>query len=177
MRKLKARKKNKVSPSLKNIHFLKNHRGGGGGGILTTPGGGGPVCPPPPPLSPSVFRVNHNASNDKSVNYRAKITGKTKTSPAQSGNSRDIDQPTRPPLPTLNVETTIPLKYFINFWRSLYLPLINCKLEHDLPLTKDFVLIEHNKNITCIDFKIPSTNLMPLQSLCLQTITSNSQET
>ena len=32
-----------------------------------------------------------------------------------------------PSVPTLNVEVTIPLRHLNNFWRSLDLPLINCK--------------------------------------------------
>ena len=36
----------------------------------------------------------------------------------------------------------VPLKYLSNFWRSLDIPLINCKVELKLQWTKFFVLSE-----------------------------------
>ena len=48
------------------------------------------------------------------------------------------------PVPVLNVEVTIPLKYWSNVWRSLDLPLIDCEIELDLSWTEDCVLSEHN---------------------------------
>ena len=62
-------------------------------------------------------------------------------------------------MPCFNIEATIPLKYLRNFRRSLDLPLINSEVERDLLWAKDFVLIEHLNNITCVDFKITSTKL------------------
>ena len=35
--------------------------------------------------------------------------------------------------------------------------MINCKVEHDLSSTKDWILVEHNNNIADIDFKITGT--------------------
>ena len=49
--------------------------------------------------------------------------------PERPGNGGDAN---RPPVPTLNVEVTIQLKYLGNFWRFLDLPLINCEIELDL---------------------------------------------
>ena len=60
-----------------------------------------------------------------------KITGKTLAQPQQPGNPGDADQPSQPPVSTLNVEVTIPLKYLSNFWRAVDLPLINCEVEFD----------------------------------------------
>ena len=65
----------------------------------------------------------------------------------------------RPPVTTLKVEVTIPLKYLSNFWRSLDLPLINYKMELDLLWTKDCVLIQHHNNITGTNIMITSTKL------------------
>ena len=45
-----------------------------------------------------------------SFNFKAKTTG-------QADKNRGID----------NVEIIVPLKYLINFWRTLEMPLINCK--------------------------------------------------
>ena len=39
-----------------------------------------------------------------------------------------------------NVTIAVPLKYLNNFWRSLEMPLINCKVELKLRRTKHFVL-------------------------------------
>ena len=102
--------------------------------------------------------INNNASEGKSFQYKTKITGKT---PPQRGNEGDADRPARPPVPTLNVEVTVPLKYLNNFWKSLNLPLINCAVELDLSKewTKECVLLERKNNITGIDFKITSTKL------------------
>ena len=76
--------------------------------------------------------------------------------PERPGNDWDVN---RPPVPTLNVEATIPLNYISCFWRYLDLPLINCKIELDLSWTKYCVLIEQNNNITGINFVITSTKL------------------
>ena len=46
----------------------------------------------------------------------------------KTGNERDEN---RPPVPTLNDEVTIPLKYLTNFWRFHNLLLINCEIELD----------------------------------------------
>ena len=103
---------------------------------------------------------NYNASNVKSFKYKTKIAGKIQTRPAQPGNEGDFDRPSRPPVPNLSVEVTIPLKHLGNFWRSLDLPLIKYEVEFDLLWTKDCVLVEcNNNNITGINFKITSTTL------------------
>ena len=58
--------------------------------------------------------------------------------PERPGNEGDAN---RPPMPTLQVKVTIPLKYLIRFWRSFDLRLINCEIELELSWTKDCVLI------------------------------------
>ena len=77
--------------------------------------------------------------------------------PPQPPQNLDRTQPAGPPQPagpTLNAEVTTPIKYLINFWRFLDLPLINCEIKLDLSCTKDCVLIEHHNNITGVIFQI-----------------------
>ena len=49
--------------------------------------------------------VDGNASDDKPLKYKTKIVGKI---PKRPGNEGDAN---RPPVPTLNVEVTIPFNY------------------------------------------------------------------
>ena len=99
-----------------------------------------------------IDEVDDNASDGKSFEYKTKIVGNTLEKPGNEGDAN------RPPVSTSNVEFTIPLKYHSNFWRSLDLPLINCKIEPDLSWAKDCVLIEQNNNITGVSFVSTSTN-------------------
>ena len=39
-----------------------------------------------------------------------------------------------------NIEIAVPLKYFSNFWRSLKMPLINCKIELSLKWIENCIL-------------------------------------
>ena len=95
--------------------------------------------------------VHNNASDGKSFIYKTKIVRNT---PERPGNEGDIN---RQPVPTLNVEVTIPFKYLSNFWRSIHLPLIICKTELYLSWTKDCVLVEQNNNITGVSLVITGT--------------------
>ena len=94
--------------------------------------------------------VDENTSQSKSFEYKTKITGKTPARPTQ---------PPKPPVPALNAEVTISLKYLRNFWRSFEMSLINCEVQFDLSWTKDCVLVEHQNNITGVNFMITSTKL------------------
>ena len=106
--------------------------------------------------------VDDNASDGKSFEYKTKIVENT---PGRPGNEGDAIQP---PVPTLNVEIIIPLKYLSNFCRSIGLPLINCEIELDLSWTKDCVLIEQNNSITGVSFAITSTKLyVPVVTLSI----------
>ena len=98
----------------------------------------------------------------KSFEYKTEIVGNLLEKPGNEGDAN------WPPLQTLHVEDTIPLKYLSNFWRSLNLPLINCEIELDLLWTKDCVLIEQNNNITGKYFVITSTKLyVPVVTLSI----------
>ena len=62
------------------------------------------------------LRVSNNkTTTSESLEYKTKITKK------EASNSR-----------ILNTDVVVPLKYLSNFWRSLDLRLINCKIELDL---------------------------------------------
>ena len=54
-----------------------------------------------------------------------------------------------------DVKIAVPLKYLSNFWRSLEMPLINCKIHLELNWTKDCVM----STIADTAFKITNTKL------------------
>ena len=60
---------------------------------------------------------NADVSNDNTsaFKYKANLIGNTENNGTKNG-----------------VKITVPLKYLINFWRSLEMPLINCKIELSL---------------------------------------------
>ena len=53
-----------------------------------------------------------------------------------------------------DVKIAVPLKYLSNFWRSLEMPLINCKIHLELNWSKDCVM----STIAATTFKITNTN-------------------
>ena len=63
--------------------------------------------------------ADDNASDGKSFKYKTKILEKTPERPPQPDPGQAGNQPLRPPVPALNVEVTIPLKYLSNVWRFL----------------------------------------------------------
>ena len=61
-----------------------------------------------------------------------------------------------------NVKIAIPLKYLSNFWRSLEMPLINCKIHLELNWSKDYVISTTDEAA----FKITNTKLyVPIVTL------------
>ena len=56
-----------------------------------------------------------------------------------------------------DVKIAVPLKYLSNFWRSLEMPLINCKIHLELNWSKDCVM----STIADTTFKIANTKLYP----------------
>ena len=61
------------------------------------------------------------------------------------------------------IKVAVSLKYLSNLWRSLEMPLINCKIHFELSWTKDFVLANTNADTT---FKITNTKLhIPIVTL------------
>ena len=101
----------------------------------------------------------NNASDGKLVNYKTTVIEKTGERLVQFRKLGDANWPTQPPVPTLNVEVTIPLKYPCNNWRFLNLPLIKYEIELRLAWAKSCVLIEHHNNMTGVNFMITNTNL------------------
>ena len=86
--------------------------------------------------------VDFNGANaTDSFNFKTKITGQT--------NDDGI----------INVEIMVPLKYLSNFWRTLEMPLINCKVELILPWSANCVIIYTNVNNQVPTFTITESNL------------------
>ena len=54
-----------------------------------------------------------------------------------------------------NVKITVPLKYLSNFWRSLEMQLIDCKIRLELDWSNDCVM----STVTDTTFKITNTKL------------------
>ena len=90
---------------------------------------------------------NANVTNDDnapSFKYKANLIGNTENNGTKNG-----------------VKIAVPLKYLSNFWRSLEMPLINCKVKLSLRWIENFVLttapIDADANVTGADsatFKI-----------------------
>ena len=76
---------------------------------------------------------------------------------------------------TVNVEIPVPLKYLSNFWRTLEILLINCKITRDLIWSENSVICKQTKQtlIAIIDAKLSvpvatlstQDNVKPLQQL------------
>ena len=60
-----------------------------------------------------------NTDDFKSLNYKVKLLGNTAAQPAPNAANRILK----------NATIAVPSKYLSNFWRSLQMPLINCKVE------------------------------------------------
>ena len=66
--------------------------------------------------------VDNNASGDKSFKYKIKIIEKTEARPARPAQTDPDEDGSNPPqldqqpIPPLNTEVTIPLKYLSSFW-------------------------------------------------------------
>ena len=72
------------------------------------------------------FPANNN--NSGSFKYKQQITGET-------GNGG-----------TKHVEIMVSLKYLSNFWRTLEMPLINCKISFHLKWSKNSILVAGTAN-------------------------------
>ena len=86
---------------------------------------------------------NANVTNDNnaSLKYKANIIGNTENDGTKNG-----------------VKIALPLKYLSNFWRSLEIPLINCKVEISLKWIENCMLTTTNTatfKITDAKFYIP----------------------
>ena len=75
------------------------------------------------------------ADNSSSFKYKVSLLGNT----AAVNN-----------IPKINVKDVVPLKYLSNFFRSLEMPLINCKIKLNLTWKKECVLSTDNRNAVFI---------------------------
>ena len=73
------------------------------------------------------------ADNSSSFKYKVSLLGHI---PQDAANSARVGR--------LNVEVVVPLKYLSNFFRSLEMPLINCKIKLNLTWKKECVLSTAN---------------------------------
>ena len=71
--------------------------------------------------------VDQSLDNSKSFKYKASLVGKA--TDATDGNSF-----------VKSTKIIVPLKYLSNFWRSLEMPLINCKIHLELNWIEDCIL-------------------------------------
>ena len=58
-----------------------------------------------------------------------------------------------------NVEIMVPLNYLINFWRTLKMPVINCKINIDLNWSKRCVIVATNVANQVTIFSVTDTKL------------------
>ena len=80
-----------------------------------------------------------NDDNAPSFKYKANLIGNTENNGTKNG-----------------VKIAVPLKYLSNFWRSLEMPLINCKTELSLKWIENCIL---SSSETAVAFKITDTKL------------------
>ena len=80
-----------------------------------------------PNSSVGANNIIHLISNSESFDYKANFLENRATNTNLTKN---------------NVKVVVPLKYLINFWRSLNIPLINCEVELILTWFENCVLID-----------------------------------
>ena len=88
--------------------------------------------------------INDNAdpiTNSESFKYKSSITGKTSNgnNGTEQGNTKTKK----------NLEIVVPWKYLSNFWRSLYMPLINCEVSLTLTWSENCVLTNITTQTCC----------------------------
>ena len=87
-----------------------------------------------------------NDDNAPSFKYKANLIGNTENNGRKNG-----------------VKIAVPLKYLSNFWRSLEMPLINCKVEFSLKWYEECIL---STSGTAATFKITDAKLyVPIVTL------------
>ena len=116
-----------------------------------------------------------NAGNPNNVITADSSTFKYKSSILKGLNSRNVAGNANPNIADAhrlftNVKIAVPLKFLSNYFRSLEIPLINCKIHLELSWTKDCVMStagnNNNNNNNKTTFKITSTKLyVPIVTL------------
>ena len=93
--------------------------------------------------------VDFNGANaTDSFNFKTKVTGQIA---ASNGNGNIVGR--------VDVELMVPLKYLSNFWRTLEIFLINCKVQLILDWSANFVIIYTDIANEVRTFTITETNL------------------
>ena len=77
---------------------------------------------------PNNIDDNLTVDNSQSLKYKAGFVGKTANAVNNTNSSVN------------STKIVVPLKYLSNFWRSLGMPLINCKIHLELNWIKDCIL-------------------------------------
>ena len=96
-----------------------------------------------------------SVNNSKSFKYKAALVGKTKEFVNQKGSVKDT-------------KIVVPLKYVSNFWRSLEMPLINCKGYLELNWIEDCILPTAGD---FVQFKITDAKFhVPIVTCLLKTV-------
>ena len=116
-------------------------------------------CKEIPAINDNGAIVAFNGAHDTdSFNFKSNIIGKT------AANNNDGNIAGR-----VDVEIMVPLKYQSNFWRTLEMPLINCKIELILTWSRNCVIISTNIDNKIPTFTITETNLyVPAVNLSTQ---------
>ena len=91
-----------------------------------------------PPEADAV--ANLTADNSDSFKYRIKLLGNVTE---VVGNAAGVRK--------LNVKVVVPLKYLSNLFRSLEMPLINCKIKLNLTWKKEYVLSTADETVFIIN--------------------------
>ena len=94
------------------------------------------------PIDNNGVSINLTAEHSSSFKYKSNLIGNTNA----DGANRKKE----------NVKIVVPLKYLSNFWRSLEMPLINCKVEFSLKWYEKCILFSSG---TAAAFKITDTKL------------------
>ena len=81
-----------------------------------------------PPANNADLNVNNGVFNFQSFKYKAALVRKTEDAVNNTNSS------------VKNTKIVVPLKYLSNFWRSLEMLLINCKIHHELNWIEDCIL-------------------------------------
>ena len=102
----------------------------------------------------------NGANATDSFNFKTKITGQT----ADNNNNNNGNIAGRE-----DVEIMVPLKFLINFWRTLEMPLINCEVELIFTWSAGCVIIYADAANQVPTFTITETNLyVPVVTLSTQ---------
>ena len=109
-------------------------------------------CKDIPPVNNGNIDDFNGTNTTDSFNSKAKIT-------VQTDNDGEID----------NVEIVVPLKYLINFWRTLEMSLINCEVNLFLTWSANSVIVYTNVVNQGVTFTITETKLyVPVVTLSTQ---------